>query len=91
MNYFPHAQVAKTRHSYASNIKHAGEEGMVWAKEKSVGDGNQIMRHLMDGFDALSRGDRKEAEYHFTCLAWRGDELLERLLTGAAPFDGGES
>lgn len=86
MGYFPNAQVAKARHSYESNIKHNGGEGMEWAKDKSVGDGNQIMRHLVDGMEAWRNGDRDEALYHFTCLAWRGDELLERISNNMPPF-----
>jgi len=85
-NYFPHAHVAKARHSYESNLKHNGGEGMEWAKDKSVGDGNQILRHIMDAMDAWKAGDKAEATYHLTCLAWRGDELLERMLTGMEPF-----
>lgn len=86
-NYFPHAHVAKARHSYESNLKHNGGEGMKWAKDKSIGDGNQIMRHIMDAMDAWKAGDKAEATYHLTCLAWRGDELLERMLTGMEPFN----
>ena len=86
MGYFPNAQVAKARHSYESNIKHNGGEGMEWAKDKSVGDGNQIMRHLVDGMEAWRNGNQDEATYHFTCLAWRGDELLERMLNNMPPF-----
>ena len=85
--YFPHAQAIKAQHSYEANIKHSGEPGMKWASDKSVGDGNQIMRHLVDGFDAYQRRNLEEAKYHFACLAWRGDELLERLVTGMEPFD----
>ena len=85
-NYFPHAHVAKARHSYESNIKHNGNEGMQWAKDKSIGDGNQILRHIMDAMDAWKAGDKAQATYHLTCLAWRGDELLERMLKGMEPF-----
>ena len=85
--YFPGAQVAKARHSYQNNLKHMGTEGMKWSYEKSIGDGNQIMRHLMDGMEAYDRGDLDDAQYHFTALAWRGDELLERLIYRMPPFD----
>ena len=87
MGYFLKAQLAKTKHSYESNIKHCGEEGMTWASEKSIGDGNQIMRHLVDGMHAVANDDIREAEYHLTCLAWRADELLERLLNKMPPFE----
>ena len=86
-NYFPNAHVAKARHSYESNLKHNGGEGMKWAKDKSIGDGNQILRHIIDAMDAWKAGDKADATYHLTCLAWRGDELLERMLTGMEPFN----
>lgn len=88
VKYFPHAQVAKSVHSYESNVKHNGGEGMEWAHTKSVGDGNQIMRHLIEGLHCYRAGNMGEARYHLTCLAWRGDELLERFLTRMPPFDG---
>jgi hypothetical protein len=87
MNYFPRAQIAKAKHSYESNLKHAGKEGMEWAMEKSVGDGNQIMRHLVDGFDHFYLGDLVTAEIHFRSLAWRGDELYERFALRLPPFE----
>ena len=85
--YFPNAQVAKAKHSYESNIKHCGEAGMTWAYEKSVGDGNQVWRHLIDGMEAADNDDIESAKYHFQCLAWRADELLERLITKMPPFE----
>lgn len=87
MGYFPRAQVLKAIHSYNSNLKHTGEEGMVWASEKSVGDGNQIIRHLMDFREALDRGDREEALYHVVAVGWRADELIERFDKKLPPFN----
>lgn len=87
MNYFPQAQLAKAKHSYEANIKHNGEEGMVWASDKSIGDGNQIIRHLMQAFDCHKNGDAKGAEYHLKCVAWRGDELFERYARKMEPFN----
>ena len=87
MGYFPNAQVLKSIHSYKANLKHTGEIGMVWADDKSVGDGNQIMRHLIDWREAHDRGDYEEALYHATAIAWRGDELLERYSQKKPPFD----
>ena len=46
---------------------------MHWATEKSIGDGNEAVRHLM--------------EQHFVAHAWRSMELCERYLTGMPPFD----
>lgn len=87
MNYFPHAQVAKSQFSYEHNIKHTGSPGMEWASDKSVGDGNQIMRHLVEGMEAYRTGDYEQAEYHLTAVSWRGDELLQRFKTNMEPFN----
>ena len=84
--YFPRAHVAKAIHSYNSNLKHVGNEDMIWDVDASVGDGNQICRHLMDFEEAYQRGDREEAKYHLCAVAWRADELLERFSTNMEPF-----
>lgn len=78
--YFPKAFLAKAKHSWESNEKHNPGEPMHWAKDKSLGDGNQVMRHLMEAMEALEIGDRDVAEYHLTATSWRADELLERFL-----------
>lgn len=85
--YFPHAQAAKAHHSWKSNEKHNPGEPMHWAKDKSIGGPDRIVRHLMEGVWAWMRGDREGAKYHFTALAWRADEYLERFLTGMEPFN----
>lgn len=85
--YFPHAQVAKAKHSYDSNIKHAGSAGMKWAKEKSVGSFDRVMRHMIDFQHAYDSGDMEAAKKELTSVAWRADELLERFLTNLDPFD----
>ena len=72
--YFPHACAAVAHHSYVSNEQHNPGEPMHWATEKSIGDGNEAVRHLM--------------EQHFVAHAWRSMELCERYLTGMPPFDG---
>lgn len=84
--YFPNAHVAKSIHSYNSNLKHSGDEGMVWDVDASIGDGNQICRHLIDFEEAYMRGDKEEAVYHLCAVAWRSDELLERFMTSMEPF-----
>ena len=66
LQYFPRACAAVARHSYRSNEQHNPGEPMHWDPSKSVGDGNQIVRHLME--------DDLEA------CAWRALELLERKL-----------
>ena len=71
--FFPHAIAELARFSYEMQAKHCPGQPMCWAKDKSIGDGNQLIRHLMD----------KE----YTNVAWRGLELLERQLTKLPPFD----
>jgi len=73
LQYFPHACAAVAAHSYRGNEQHNPGEPMHWAKEKSIGDGNQIVRHLMEG--------------DLEAAAWRSLELLERKLTGLPPFE----
>ena len=67
------ACAAVAHHSHVNNEQHNPGEPMHWAKEKSIGDGNQIVRHLMEG------------DLEGCC--WRALELLERKLTRLPPFD----
>ena len=71
--FFPHAIAELARFSYDMQQKHNPDAPMGWAKGKSVGDGNQIFRHQMDG--------------EFREVAWRGLEQLERFLTKMEPFN----
>lgn len=69
-DYFPHAIAALAHHSYKAQQQHGPASNgapMEWLKDKSVGDGNQAIRHFMEG-DTVS-------------AAWRMLELLERELT----------
>lgn len=71
--FFPHAIAELARFSYDMQQKHNPNAPMGWVKDKSIGDGNQIFRHQMNG-------DYEE-------VAWRGLEQLERKLTKLPPFD----
>ena len=65
-DYFPNALLVLANHSrWANELLYPGVP-MRWAKEKSVGEGDQIIRHFMEG-DNVS-------------MAWRALELLEREL-----------
>jgi len=86
LEYFPRACAEVARHSKIGNDQHNPGEPMHWAKEKSVGRGDQIVRHLMDGKTAK---DREEALHHFAGMCWRSLELFERFLQGIEPFDKG--
>jgi hypothetical protein len=71
--FFPHAIAELARFSYDMQQKHNPDAPMGWARDKSVGDGNQIFRHQMDG--------------EFREVAWRGLEQLERFLMKMEPFN----
>lgn len=73
LNYFPNACAAVAHHSFLSNEQHNPGEPMHWSKDKSIGTGDQIVRHLMEG--------------DYEACAWRALELLERKITGLPPFD----
>ena len=63
-DYFPNALLVLARHSLLSSEQHNPGEPMRWSKEKSIGEGDEIIRHFMEG-DTVS-------------MAWRSLELLER-------------
>lgn len=69
-DYFPHAIAALAKHSYEAQQQHGDPLNgacMEWLKDKSIGDGNQLIRHFMEG--------------DLESTAWRSLELLERELT----------
>lgn len=85
--YFPNATLAVVKHSYDANVKHNGEGSkMQWNYNASVGDGNQLMRHLWEAMDAAEKGEEDLAAYHFAAVHWRAAELHERFLTKMEPF-----
>jgi hypothetical protein len=70
-DYFPHAIAELAHHSYKSQQQHGPTTNgapMEWLKDKSIGNGDQAIRHFMEG--------------DYTAMAWRALELLERELTG---------
>lgn len=87
LDYFPDACAAVARHSYLSNEQHNPGEKMHWAPEKSIGTGDQIVRHLKDGMQAYKNEDYEAAETHLAALAWRGLELLQRFKQRMEPFN----
>lgn len=80
LNYFPHACVAVAKWSMIANEQHNTGEEMHWAKEKSVGTGDQLVRHLMEAM-------QEDTEEAWCAMAWRALELLERRLESLPPFD----
>jgi hypothetical protein len=65
--YFPDAIAYVSHVSHVANEQHNPGEPMRWAREKSIGVGNEIVRHLVD-----------KGLLHSGKLAWRALELLQR-------------
>ena len=63
-DYFPYALTMLAHHSFIANEQHNPGQPMHWAKDKSIGDGNQLMRHFLEG-DKIA-------------TAWRAVEAVER-------------
>jgi hypothetical protein len=86
--YFPNAQLALAKHSYDSNMKHNGEPGATWAKDKSVGSFDRIMRHMVDFEDNYAElGHCDETEKELRSQVWRSMEMLERYICKMEPFN----
>jgi hypothetical protein len=75
LDYFPDALAEVAKVSKAGNDQHNPGEPLHWAKEKSIGNGDEIMRHLVDRGTLDSDGQRHSAK-----LCWRALELLQREL-----------
>lgn len=73
LDYFPDACLYVAHVSFVANEQHNPGETMHWAKEKSIGKGNEIARHLLDRGNLDTDGLR-----HSGKLAWRAMELLQR-------------
>jgi len=86
--YFPRACAAVAAHSLRANEQHNPGEPMHWAEEKSIGDGNEIVRHTMEALFLFNRQGRSDGVYDaLAATAWRALELLERYLRWIEPFD----
>lgn len=75
IDYFPNALAYVARISKKANDQHNPGEPMHWAKDKSIGRGDQIARHLAQRYDMDS-----DQLLHAGKMAWRALEFLERLL-----------
>ncbi len=73
LKYFPDACMEVAHVSYIANEQHNPGQPMHWAKEKSIGTGDEIVRHLMDKEVFDTDGLRHKAK-----AAWRALELLQR-------------
>jgi hypothetical protein len=73
LDYFPDAILEVANVSFIGNEQHNPGEPLHWAKDKSIGHGDEIVRHLMDRGKKDSDGTRHTAK-----LVWRALELLQR-------------
>lgn len=76
--YFPNACAAVARCSYFANEQHNPGEPMHWNKSKSIGTGDETVRHLMDAAHGTPAG--ADGIEHAANHAWRAMEYLERLI-----------
>jgi hypothetical protein len=73
LQYFPDAIKEVAYCSYISNEQHNPGEEMQWDPTKSIGKGDELIRHLMDDEVFDTDGVRHRAK-----AAWRALELLQR-------------
>lgn len=76
--YFPHAFAALAHCSHVANEQHNSGEPVHWDRSKSVGDGNEMLRHAMEA--AGPNPVDADGEYHDVKAAWRALELVERRI-----------
>jgi len=75
LQYFPDACLEVAHVSFVANEQHNPGQPMHWAREKSIGKGDELVRHLMDKETYDTDGLRHRAK-----AAWRALELLQREL-----------
>ena len=75
LKYFPDAIMEVSYVSFVASQQHNPGKPMHWDKSKSIGTGDEIVRHLMspDKFD-------DDGTRHLAKVAWRALELLQREL-----------
>lgn len=77
LKYFPDACLYVSHVSKVANDQHNPGEPMHWAKDKSIGTGDELVRHLMDKEVFDTDGLRHRGK-----VAWRSLELLQREIEG---------
>ena len=73
--YFPLALLEISKVSKAGNNQHNAGQPMHWDKTKSIGTGDELVRHLLKHGTYDTDGIRHTAK-----MAWRALELLQREL-----------
>ena len=86
--FFPVADAEFSKFCMVNQQKHCPEATRVtWAKDRSVGDGSQLRRHLMEFLKAVEDGDIEKANREIKAVDFRGRELSQRWHTRMPPFD----
>lgn len=75
LKYFPDALLEISKVSKAGSDQHNPGEPLHWDKSKSIGNGDELVRHLLDAGKFDTDGIRHTAK-----CAWRALELLQREL-----------
>lgn len=78
LRYFPDACAAVANCSHVANEQHNPGEPLHWARGKSIGQGDELLRHLMQAGTLDADGVRHSAK-----VAWRALELLQREIEAA--------
>jgi len=85
--FFPDADAAFSLFCHENQAKHSPDvERVTWAKDRSVGDGSQLRRHLLDFLMAVELGDIAKADKEIKSVDWRGRELHQRWIKRMPPF-----
>ena len=86
--FFPVADAEFSKFCMVNQQKHCPEATKVtWARDRSVGDGSQLRRHLMEFLKAVEDGDIEKANKEIKSVDWRGRELSQRWHTKMPPYD----
>lgn len=75
LNYFPDAIMEVAYVSFIASQQHNPGKPMHWDKTKSIGTGDEVIRHIMDKEKFDTDGTRHKAKAIWRCL-----ELLQREL-----------
>lgn len=82
LKYFPLALLEVSKVSKAGNDQHNPGQPLHWDKSKSIGNGDELVRHLLEAGTLDTDGIKHTAK-----CAWRALELLERELEYELEYD----
>jgi len=86
--FFPDADAAFSNFCLLNQQKHSPDtDGVTWADDKSVGDGSQLRRHLLEFWKAVQDGDYEKADTEIRAVNFRGRELTQRWIKKMPPFN----